>query len=90
LSKETQKTTRQRAALLPAALVAFGIAVLAVGAVLLSAGGQQLLGSGERPYVGGDLHSLAVDPSDPDKVVVGGHDGGAVSEDGRLGGRRPD
>jgi hypothetical protein len=82
LSKEMQKTPRQRAALLPAALVAFGIATLAVGAVLLSAGGQQQPGSGERPYVGGDLHSLAVDPSDPDKVVVGGHDGGSVSEDG--------
>lgn len=82
MSKETQKTSRQRAALLPAALVAFGIAALAVGSVLLSAGGQQQSGSGERPYVGGDLHSLAVDPTDPDKVVVGGHEGGAVSEDG--------
>jgi photosystem II stability/assembly factor-like uncharacterized protein len=32
--------------------------------------------------VGGHLHSLAVDPTDPDKVVVGGHDGGSISEDG--------
>ncbi len=65
------------------ALVAFAILVLAVGAVLLSAGaGDRTARSVERPYVGGDLHSLAVDPNDPDRVVVGGHDGGAVSNDG--------
>jgi photosystem II stability/assembly factor-like uncharacterized protein len=83
LSKGTQKTTPRRASLLPAAFVGFGIVALAVGAILLSMspGGQQT-GSTERPYVGGDLHSLAVDPTDPDKVVVGGHDGGAVSNDG--------
>jgi photosystem II stability/assembly factor-like uncharacterized protein len=83
LNKKTQKETPRRASLLPAALVAFGIVALAVGAILLSAspGGQQT-GSTERPYVGGDLHSLAVDPTDPDKVVVGGHDGGAISSDG--------
>jgi photosystem II stability/assembly factor-like uncharacterized protein len=83
LSKRTQKQTRRWASLLPAALVAFGIVVLAVGVILLSMspGGQQT-GSTERPYVGGDLHSLAVDPTDPEKVVVGGHDGGAISRDG--------
>jgi photosystem II stability/assembly factor-like uncharacterized protein len=62
-----------------------GIVVLAVGAVLLSMSpGGQTPGpeQSQRPYVGGDLHSLAVDPTDPDKVVVGGHDGGAVSTDG--------
>jgi photosystem II stability/assembly factor-like uncharacterized protein len=65
------------------ALVAFAILVLAVGAVLLSVGsGDRTARSVERPYVGGDLHSLAVDPKDPDRVVVGGHEGGAVSEDG--------
>lgn len=63
--------------------MAFGIVVLAVGAILLSMGpGGQQTGSSERPYVGGDLHSLAVDPTDPDKVMVGGHDGGAISTDG--------
>jgi hypothetical protein len=57
--------------------------VAAVAAVLLSTGptGQQAATS-ERPYVGDHLHSLAVDPTDPDKVVVGGHDGGAISSDG--------
>jgi photosystem II stability/assembly factor-like uncharacterized protein len=83
LSKRTQKETRRWASLLPAALVALGIVVLAVGAILLSMspGGQQT-GPTERPHVGGDLHSLAVDPTDPDKVMVGGHDGGAISSDG--------
>jgi photosystem II stability/assembly factor-like uncharacterized protein len=83
LSKGTQKMIPRRASLLPAALVGIWIVALAVGAVLLSMspGGQQT-GSSERPYVGGDLHSLAVDPTDPDKVVVGGHDGGAISSDG--------
>jgi photosystem II stability/assembly factor-like uncharacterized protein len=83
LSKGTQKTAPRRTSLLLPGLVAFGIVALAVGAVLLSAnlGGPQT-GSSDRPYVGGDLHSLAVDPTDPDKVVVGGHDGGAISSDG--------
>jgi len=79
---KTQKTTPRRAALLLPGLLAFGIVALAAGAVLLSAGtGGQRSGPSERPYVGGDLHSLAVDPSDPERVVVGGHGGGAVSDD---------
>jgi photosystem II stability/assembly factor-like uncharacterized protein len=83
VNKRTQKETRGRASLLLPALVAFAIVALAVGAIVLSMspGGQQT-GSTDRPYVGGDLHSLAVDPTDPDKVMVGGHDGGAVSTDG--------
>jgi photosystem II stability/assembly factor-like uncharacterized protein len=83
LSKNTQKTPSRRASLVLPALFAFGIAALAAGAILLSpdTGGQRT-GASERPYVGGDLHSLAVDPTDPDKVVVGGYDGGAVSTDG--------
>jgi photosystem II stability/assembly factor-like uncharacterized protein len=83
LNKRTQKETGRRAQLLLPALVAFTILALAVGAIVLSMspGGQQT-GSTERPYVGGDLHSLAVDPTDPDKVVVGGHGGGAISSDG--------
>jgi hypothetical protein len=58
-------------------LGAFVIAAFAV-AVFLSAGSD----SGGRPYVGGDFHALAVDPANPRKVLVGGHGGGAVSEDG--------
>ncbi len=36
----------------------------------------------ERPLVGGDLHAMAVDPKDPYRVMVGGHGGAAISEDG--------
>ena len=65
---------------------AAALAIAAVGAfAFLAAGpnrGEQAAGAGERPYVGGDLHSLAVDPTDPEKVMVGGHEGGAISEDG--------
>jgi photosystem II stability/assembly factor-like uncharacterized protein len=83
LNKRTQKETARRAQLLLPALVAFTILALAVGAILLSIGpGRQQTSSTERPYVGGDLHSLAVDPTNPEKVMVGGHDGGAVSSDG--------
>jgi photosystem II stability/assembly factor-like uncharacterized protein len=79
---KTQKKTRGRAQLLLPALVAFVIVAAAVAAVLLSfsPGGQESTAS-ERPYVGGDLHSLGVDPTNADKVV-GGHDGGAVSKNG--------
>jgi hypothetical protein len=86
LNKKPQKETRRWVSLLPAALVALGIVVLAVGAILLSMspGGRtpESAEVSQRPYVGGDLHSLAVDPTDPEKVMVGGHDGGAISNDG--------
>ena len=84
LNKRNRGKSSRASWILPA-LVAFGIAALAVGAVVLSVNpGGQSSGSdlGQRPYVGGDLHSIAVDPTDPEKVMVGGHDGGAVSEDG--------
>jgi photosystem II stability/assembly factor-like uncharacterized protein len=35
-----------------------------------------------NPVVGGDLHSLVVDPSDPDKLYIGSHQGVSVSSDG--------
>jgi photosystem II stability/assembly factor-like uncharacterized protein len=83
LNKRTQKETGRRAQLLLPALVAFTILALAVGAILLSMGpSRQQTSSTEQPYVGGDLHSLGVDPTNPEKVVVGGHDGGAVSKNG--------
>ncbi len=83
MTRKTQRKTQEWAPLLLGALVGFVILAAAVAAVLLSMspGGQQT-GSTDRPHVGGDLHSLAVDPTDPDKVMVGGHDGGAISEDG--------
>lgn len=39
-------------------------------------------GAGTQSYVGEDLHSLVVDPSDPNRVLVGGHQGAAMSADG--------
>lgn len=56
-----------------------------VGGVLaLLAGGPGASSSDpvERPRVGGDFHSLVVDPTNPERVMVGGHEGAAVSEDG--------
>jgi hypothetical protein len=32
--------------------------------------------------VGGDLHALVVAATNPQRVLVGGHDGGAMSDDG--------
>jgi photosystem II stability/assembly factor-like uncharacterized protein len=38
-----------------------------------------------RPFVGGDLHSLAIAPSASERLYVGGHEGVAVStDDGRT------
>ena len=34
------------------------------------------------PVVGADLHSLAIDPSDPDTIYIGSHQGASVSHDG--------
>jgi len=83
MNKQTQKTTRRR---VPILLGVLGVLVLAasVGVYLLLATdpGEQATVSGGRPYVGGDLHSLAVDPANPEKVMVGGHEGGAISDDG--------
>lgn len=81
-SKQTPKAAHGWARYVPAVLVAVGISALAVGAVWLSSGGKQAGTLGERPFVGGDLHSLVVDPKDPERIVVGGHEGGAVSDDG--------
>lgn len=50
-------------------------------AVYLSAGSGSASGSAGEAYVGGDLHALAADPTDADKVMVGGH-AGAASENG--------
>lgn len=57
---------------LATAIVAGGLAVL------LTRGGEQAT-TPARPFVGGDLHSLVVDPRDTSRLFVGGHDGVAVS-----------
>lgn len=73
------ETARQRRKIFAiwGALGALALAAFAV-AVFLSAGS----GSVERPYVGGDFHAMAIDPKKPERVMVGGHGGGAMSEDG--------
>ncbi len=85
MNKKNKKTTRQASPLLWGGLVALVLVVVAGAYVLLSAGpGGQTSpsGSGERPRVGGDLHSLMVDPTNPERVMVGGHEGAAMSDDG--------
>ncbi len=79
LEAEAARQRRRKFALW-GSLGALVLAAFAV-AVFLSAG---LGGSGtaSRPYVGGDFHAMVVDPEDPGRVMVGGHGGGAVSDDG--------
>jgi photosystem II stability/assembly factor-like uncharacterized protein len=56
-------------------LAAFAVTVfLSVGS-----GGSD---AASRPYVGGDFHAMAVDPAKPGRVMVGGHGGAAISENG--------
>ncbi len=63
---------------------ALGIALVALVAVTLRAGGDGTSApvGGTNPVVGADLHSLVVDPADPDTVYIGSHDGVSVSADG--------
>ncbi|MFN2524941.1 MAG: hypothetical protein ABR505_01550 [Actinomycetota bacterium] len=62
-----------------------GIAAVAVVMIALSSGGSDAPAPGvavSNPVVGGDLHSLVVDPSDPDTLYIGSHQGVSVSIDG--------
>lgn len=59
-----------------------GIAALGGLALFAFLPGSEDGDSPARPFVGGDLHSLVVDPADPSRVYVGGHDGVAASTDG--------
>jgi photosystem II stability/assembly factor-like uncharacterized protein len=82
LSENGKKAAQRRATLLLPGIVAIAIVAIAVTAILLSVnpGGQQI--TTEHPYVGSHLHSMAVDPTNPEKVMVGGHEGAAMSSDG--------
>jgi photosystem II stability/assembly factor-like uncharacterized protein len=53
-----------------------------IGFALLSRGGTSEQGSPTTPVVGGDLHSLVVDPADPSILYAGGHEAVSVSRDG--------
>ena len=65
-------------------LVAAAVAVVAVVAVVLSGGGSKqpatTLSSTGR--VGGDFHSLVVDPTSPGRLFVGGHEVVSTSSNG--------
>jgi photosystem II stability/assembly factor-like uncharacterized protein len=63
--------------LLAAGLVLVGL----VAWLVLRGGGSPDPG---RPVVGGDLHSIAVSPTDPNRVWVGGHQAAAGSADGGV------
>ena len=62
-----------------------GLGAVAIVVIALRAGQPDRPAPGvavERPVVGGDLHSLVVDPEDPDKLYIGSHSGVSVSTDG--------
>lgn len=61
-----------------------GMAVVVVGAtaLVMASGGDRTGGDGSGGLTGGDFHSIAVDPSDPNRLFVGGHQAVSVSTDG--------
>lgn len=64
---------------------AVGLAAFATVVIALRAGQTDAPVPGvavSKPVVGGDLHSLVVDPKDPDKLYIGSHSGVSVSTDG--------
>ena len=64
---------------------AVGLAVLAIVLIALRPGQTDTPAPGvalPKPVVGGDLHSLVVDPEDPDRLYIGSHSGVSVSTDG--------
>lgn len=73
---------RRRRALTRWGMLGVALVAVLVGAYALLGRGGAPSGPTARPYVGGDLHSLVVDPNNPARVLVGGHDGGALSDDG--------
>jgi photosystem II stability/assembly factor-like uncharacterized protein len=62
-----------------------GLVGLALVVIALRSGGTDAPAPGvavSNPAVGGDLHSLVVDPTDPDTLYIGSHQGVSVSTDG--------
>lgn len=62
-----------------------GAAVIAVVVIALRSGGSDAPAPGmsvATPVVGADLHSLVVDPANPDKLFIGSHQGVSRSTDG--------
>ena len=86
MSAKTGKKANQGtrwSSLLLSVVVVTAIAVAVAPYTLLS--GASVPGGSDpaqRPLVGGDFHALVVDPTNSEKVMVGGHEGAAVSDDG--------
>jgi photosystem II stability/assembly factor-like uncharacterized protein len=62
-----------------------GVAALVIVVIALRSGGTDAPAAGvaaSKPAVGDDLHSLVVDPTDPDTLYIGSHQGVSVSTDG--------
>lgn len=88
-SKKAQRAAARRNTARRRHQLRFGalVGVVAVGGLvmaLLAGGNGEEAPSGptDRPFVGGDFHSLVVDPDNPSRAFVGGHQGVAVSTDG--------
>jgi hypothetical protein len=65
--------------------LAVGLVAVAIPLIALRAGQPDASGPGvasSNPVVGGDLHSLVVDPTDPNTLYIGSHQGVSVSTDG--------
>ncbi|MGH2789281.1 MAG: hypothetical protein ACRDJV_15495 [Actinomycetota bacterium] len=61
--------------------IGLAIAAVALAALLVTRESTPEQTSPSTPVVGGDLHSLAVDPADPSRVFIGSHSGVSVSTD---------
>lgn len=62
-----------------------GLVALAIVVIALRPGRTDAPAPGvavSKPFVGGDLHSLVVDPTDPARLYIGSHQGVSVSSDG--------
>ena len=80
--KKTPPPWYQRFTWLPWAA---GLLVVAIVFVAVRSGESETPAAGttsSQPVVGADLHSLVIDPSDPDTLYVGSHQGVSVSTDG--------
>jgi photosystem II stability/assembly factor-like uncharacterized protein len=62
--------------------LAAGLAAVVVVFVLVGRDGGQPPSAPAGAFVGGDLHSLVVDPSKPERLFAGGHHAVSVSSDG--------